>query len=89
LTVTVMDQEDGDRPYDRQLRPSADWLECSYPHYPSDFILDRIPEVIRPQVRQPADSGTLEENVKLTITPAAGVPRLTDLLPVVRLGKND
>jgi GTP-binding protein EngB required for normal cell division len=35
--------------------------------------------------REEASAGTLEEKVHLTITPSEGLPRLPDLLPVVRL----
>jgi hypothetical protein len=39
--------------------------------------------------KEPATTGTLEEKVQLTITPADGVPRLPDLMPVVRLEAKD
>ncbi len=35
--------------------------------------------------KEAATAGTLEEKVRLTITPSDGLPRLPDLLPVVRL----
>jgi hypothetical protein len=37
---------------------------------------------------EPNTTGTLEPKVQLTITPADGVPRPPDLMPVVRLEKN-
>jgi hypothetical protein len=39
--------------------------------------------------KQTAISGTLEEKVRLIVTPSDGVPRLPDLLPVVRLETKD
>jgi hypothetical protein len=38
----------------RQARERARDLSRSYPNYPTDFVLDRVPEAIRPQVRQVA-----------------------------------
>jgi antibiotic biosynthesis monooxygenase (ABM) superfamily enzyme len=41
------------------------------------------------KAKEAAVMGTLEEKVHLTITPADGVPRLPDLMPVVRLQVKD
>jgi hypothetical protein len=41
------------------------------------------------KMKEATTTGTLEEKVLLTITPADGVPRLPDLLPVVRLEQKD
>jgi hypothetical protein len=38
----------------QQARDSNRLLQQAYPHYASDFILDKVPEAIRPQVRQAA-----------------------------------
>jgi hypothetical protein len=39
--------------------------------------------------KEAAVDGTLEKKIRLTISPAEGVPRLPDLMPVVRLEKGD
>jgi hypothetical protein len=53
----------------------------------------RFERLLRPprlhKMTEPNTAGTLEEKVRLTITPADGVPRLPDLLPVVRLEKSN
>jgi hypothetical protein len=41
------------------------------------------------KAKEESSTGTLEENVHLTIAPADGLPRLPDLLPVVRLEQKD
>jgi hypothetical protein len=41
------------------------------------------------KVKEATTSGTLEEKVRLIITPPEGIPPLPDLLPVVRLEKRD
>jgi hypothetical protein len=41
------------------------------------------------KTKEEAASGSLEEKVRLTILPAEGVPRIPDLMPVVRLETTD
>ncbi len=41
------------------------------------------------KTKEETSTGTLEEKVRLTITPSDGLPRLPDLLPVVRLEQKD
>jgi hypothetical protein len=52
-------------------------------------LMYQFERLVRPphlhKAKAEAVTGTLEEKVRLTITPTDGVPRLPDLLPVVRL----
>lgn len=41
------------------------------------------------QKKEAANSGTLEEEVRLTTLPADGLPRIPDLMPIVRLSARD
>jgi hypothetical protein len=41
------------------------------------------------KVNEATTSGTLEEDVRLSILPADGVPRIPDLMPIVRLGSKE
>jgi hypothetical protein len=45
--------------------------------------LTRPPRLHR--TKEATTSGTLEEEVRLTIIPADGVPRVPDLMPVVKM----
>ncbi|HWG41313.1 MAG TPA: hypothetical protein VN688_00905 [Gemmataceae bacterium] len=54
-------------------------------------LMYQFERLVRPPrlhpAKEAATAGTLEEKVHLTITPSDGVPRLPDLMPVVRLEK--
>ena len=56
-------------------------------------LMYQFERLVRPprlhKVKEATTSGTLEEKVRLTITPPEGIPHLPDLLPVVRLEKKD
>jgi hypothetical protein len=56
-------------------------------------LMYQFERLIRPprlhKTKEATTTGTLEEKVHLTITPPDGIPRLPDLLPVVRLEQKD
>lgn len=58
------------------------WVRCHSLMYQFERLA-RPPRLH--QTKEEATKGTLEEAVRLTIVPAEGVPRLPDLIPVVRL----
>lgn len=58
------------------------WVRCRSLMYQFER-LTRPPRLHR--TKEATTSGTLEEEVRLTIVPADGVPRLPDLMPVVKL----
>jgi hypothetical protein len=62
------------------------WVRCHSLMYQFER-LTRPPRLH--QAKEATTSGTLEEGVRLTIVPADGVPRLPDLMPVVRLPSKD
>ena len=58
------------------------WVRCHSLRYQFER-LTRPPRLHKSNAT--TTSGTLEEEVRLTILPADGVPRVPDLMPVVRL----
>jgi hypothetical protein len=56
-------------------------------------LMYQFERLVRPprlhKMKEAATAGTLEENVRLTVTPPEGVPHLPDLIPVVRLESKD
>jgi hypothetical protein len=56
-------------------------------------LMYQFERLVRPprlhKMKEATTTGTLEEKVRLTITPPDGVPRLPDLMPVVRLEQKD
>jgi hypothetical protein len=62
------------------------WVRCHSLMYQFER-LTRPPRLH--QTKETTTSGTLEEEVRLSIIPTDGVPRLPDLMPVVRLSSKD
>ncbi len=58
------------------------WVRCHSLMYQFERLM-RPPRLHR--TKEATTSGTLEEQVRLTIIPADGVPRIPDLMPVVKL----